>query len=805
MDQKRLILAIAISLAILFGFQALLPHKPALPPVDASAPAAGSPAAGSPAAGLPTAGTPTAGAPVAAPAATAAAAPDKGAVPANVPRLQIAGARVQGSISLLGARLDDVVLRDYRDTIAKDSPLVRLLEPRSQAQPYYVQFGWSAPDGTTVKLPDNNTLWTGSGEVAPGKSAQLTWDNGAGLTFAIDIAVDQNYMFTIHQTVRNATAAPVALFPWARIRRDYTPVTAGYYILHEGMLGVLGGTLKELTYKAAKSDGEKRAGVAFESTGTGGWMGITDKYWLTALVPDQAVPLITRFRHITEAGTDRYQVDFVAKDATTVAPGAEAGLATRLFAGAKEVHLLDRYERDQKIPSFDKAVDFGWFYFLTKPFFYAIDWLNAHLHNFGLAIMVFTVFVKGLFFPLANKSYRSMSKMKLLGPKMTALREQYKDDQAKLQPAIMALYKAEKESFSDLQKRTHEWLQSLLDIQRQTGDSLEFIEHVKVDLFPDAVYVFTPRGQIRAMPRGATIIDFAYSVHTDIGDQAVAARVNQKAVPLRSELQNGDVVEVITDPNSKANPNWLSFVRTGKARAGIRQCLKTLKYKESVDLGRRLLERALAALRIDVAALDAQMLERGARDAGAKSVEELHADIGLGKRLAPVVAHTIALQFSSKPSAATLILPRPAPMQVNGTEGAAVTYSPCCQPLPGDEIIGHLRGGHGLFVHRADCKVAARQRNKDAERWIDVDWAEDVSGLFRSEIELNVRNDRGTLGKVAAEIAASEANIVHVAMEEEARDSATMRFAILIRDRVHLAHVIRNLRRLPEVQRIVRH
>ena len=444
MDQKRLILAIAISLAILFGFQALLPHKPALPPVDASAPAAGSPAAGSPAAGLPTAGTPTAGAPVAAPAATAAAAPDKGAVPANVPRLQIAGARVQGSISLLGARLDDVVLRDYRDTIAKDSPLVRLLEPRSQAQPYYVQFGWSAPDGTTVKLPDNNTLWTGSGEVAPGKSAQLTWDNGAGLTFAIDIAVDQNYMFTIHQTVRNATAAPVALFPWARIRRDYTPVTAGYYILHEGMLGVLGGTLKELTYKAAKSDGEKRAGVAFESTGTGGWMGITDKYWLTALVPDQAVPLITRFRHITEAGTDRYQVDFVAKDATTVAPGAEAGLATRLFAGAKEVHLLDRYERDQKIPSFDKAVDFGWFYFLTKPFFYAIDWLNAHLHNFSLAIMVFTVFVKGLFFPLANKSYRSMSKMKLLGPKMTALREQYKDDQAKLQPAIMALYKAEK-------------------------------------------------------------------------------------------------------------------------------------------------------------------------------------------------------------------------------------------------------------------------------------------------------------------------------------------------------------------------
>ncbi len=366
------------------------------------------------------------------------------------------------------------------------------------------------------------------------------------------------------------------------------------------------------------------------------------------------------------------------------------------------------------------------------------------------------------------------------------------------------LYKAEKESFTDLQKRTHEWLQSLLDIQRQTGDSLEFIEHVKVDLFPDAVYVFTPRGQIRAMPRGATIIDFAYSVHTDIGDQAVAARVNQKPVSLRTELQNGDVVEVITDPNSKANPNWLGFVRTGKARSGIRQCLKTLKYNESVDLGRRLLAQALGALRIDAAKLDPAVIERGARDAGAKSVEELHADIGLGKRLAPVVARTIALQFSGKPSGATLMLPRPAPVIVNGTEGAAVTYSPCCHPLPGDEIVGHMRGGHGLYLHRAECKVAARQRAKDAERWIDVDWADDVSGQFRTSIEVQVRNDRGVLGKVAAEIAASEANIVHVAMDEEATETAAMRFAMIVRDRVHLARVMRNLRRLAEVSRITR-
>ncbi|MBU6270599.1 MAG: bifunctional (p)ppGpp synthetase/guanosine-3',5'-bis(diphosphate) 3'-pyrophosphohydrolase [Betaproteobacteria bacterium] len=366
------------------------------------------------------------------------------------------------------------------------------------------------------------------------------------------------------------------------------------------------------------------------------------------------------------------------------------------------------------------------------------------------------------------------------------------------------LYKAEKESFSELQKRTHQWLQSLLDIQHQTGDSLEFIEHVKVDLFPDAVYVFTPRGQIRALPRGATIIDFAYSVHTDIGDQAVAARVNQQPVPLRTELQNGDAVEVITDPNSRPNPAWLAFVRTGKARAEIRHALRTLKLAESVELGRRLLEQALAALRIDAAAIGATALERGARDAGARSLDELHADIGLGKRLAPVVARTIALQFASKPAAAALIMPRPAPIFVQGNEGSAVQYSPCCLPLPGDAVIGHLRGGHGLALHRDDCATAARQRTKDAERWIDVQWADEISGQFLCGIEVLVNDDRGVLGKVAAEIATAGANIVNVAMDAQSERTATLRFSIQLKDRVHLARVMRNLRTLPEVGRITR-
>jgi len=366
------------------------------------------------------------------------------------------------------------------------------------------------------------------------------------------------------------------------------------------------------------------------------------------------------------------------------------------------------------------------------------------------------------------------------------------------------LYKAERETFSDLQTRTHQWLKSLLDIQNQTGDSLEFIEHVKVDLFPDAVYVFTPRGQIRSLPRGATVVDFAYSVHTEVGDQAVAARVNQEPVPLRTELHNGDVVEVITDSNSKPNPVWLGFVRTGKARAEIRYALKRMKHSESVQLGKRLLEQSLAALRIDAAAMDAAAIERGARDAGAKSIEELHEDIGLGKRLAPVVARTIALQFANKPAAAALIVPPPAPIMVHGTEGSAVQYSACCYPLPGDEVIGHLRGGHGLVLHRAECENAMRQRTRDAERWVEVEWAEDIKGLYRCGIDLNVSDERGVLGKVAAEIAAAEANIVHVSMDDEAEKTAHLRFVLQVRDRVHLAHLMRRLRRLPEITRLTR-
>lgn len=428
MDQKRLFLAIAISVAILLGFQMLLPApKPVVPPV----PVAGAPAAPS--------GAAAPAAALAVPSAGAA-----GVVPKEVPRVKIAGARVDGSISLLGARIDELVLKGYREAAPATAPLVKLLEPRSEKQPYYIQLGWSGETGSTAKLPGNDTLWTGAGTVGKDTTAVLSWDNGEGLVFEIEVGLDADYMFTLRQRVRNSGGAAVSLYPWARIRRDYTPVTAGYYILHEGMIGILDARLKETTYDSAKSEGEKRAGVALEQTGAGGWIGFTDKYWLTALVPDQKSIQTATFRHVKEAGSDRYQVDFVAKNAVAVAASGTTETVMHAFAGAKEVHVLDRYEGAFSIPSFDKAVDFGWFYFITKPFFYALDWLFGLTGNFGIAILVFTLFIKGLFFPLANKSYRSMSKMKLLAPKMTALREQYKEEPQKLQQAMMEMYKTEK-------------------------------------------------------------------------------------------------------------------------------------------------------------------------------------------------------------------------------------------------------------------------------------------------------------------------------------------------------------------------
>jgi YidC/Oxa1 family membrane protein insertase len=427
MDQKNLFLAIVISIAILLGWQFIavryLPH----PPIPAK-PAEQTPLSR---ANLPGSGVP------AAPAAAVAQ--------RNAPHLKIDAPAVRGSMSLLGARLDDLLLNDYRESLAPGSPNVRLLEPTGGLQPSYVQFGWSAAEGENLKLPGDDTLWTASAPVlTAGHPVTLTWNNGEGLTFRIQLSVDDHYMFSVSQEVQNASDAPVKLYPWQRIRRDYTPKASPYYLLFEGMLGVAQDRLQEFGYPKVRDNAQdKPDNTAFEETSTGGWAGITDKYWLTALIPDQAVPTIARYRYIP--GEDgHFQVDFVTTAPQTVAPGATMDSPSRLFAGAKVVALMDHYRDAGNIPQFDKAIDWGWFYFLTRPIFFCLDFLNSVLGNFGLAIICFTFFVKLLFFPLANYSYRSMSKMRLLTPKIQGLRERFKDDPQKLQQEMMALYRAEK-------------------------------------------------------------------------------------------------------------------------------------------------------------------------------------------------------------------------------------------------------------------------------------------------------------------------------------------------------------------------
>ena len=373
------------------------------------------------------------------------------------------------------------------------------------------------------------------------------------------------------------------------------------------------------------------------------------------------------------------------------------------------------------------------------------------------------------------------------------------------------LYKDEDGDLSELQQRTHAWLQSLLDIQKQTGDSAEFLEHVKVDLFPDSVYVFTPKSKIIALPRGATALDFAYTIHTDVGDQTVAAKINHEPAPLRSELHNGDIVEIITSSSSRPSPNWLSFVRTGKARSAIRHHLRTSNLNESVDLGKRLLSQALATLNLNPA-LAPVVVERLLNESSANSMEEIYADIGVGKRMAALVARHIMGLLENQPISLPLLdmeglaLPIKADaVIITGSEGVSIQLSPCCLPIPGDLLIGQLKRDQGLVVHTEDCNTAKRQRSKDPERWIEVRWATGLNRRFDCRIKVLVHNGKGILARVAADIGESDANITYVNMDDDKDLMMTqLVFTIQIEDRVHLARLMRNVRRIHGVTRILR-
>ncbi|HRD97137.1 MAG TPA: bifunctional (p)ppGpp synthetase/guanosine-3',5'-bis(diphosphate) 3'-pyrophosphohydrolase [Rubrivivax sp.] len=376
----------------------------------------------------------------------------------------------------------------------------------------------------------------------------------------------------------------------------------------------------------------------------------------------------------------------------------------------------------------------------------------------------------------------------------------------------------------DAQRLSTIWLQSLLEIQDETRDAAEFLEHVKIDLYPDAVYVFTPRSKILALPRGATPVDFAYAIHSDVGQHTVAAKINDEPAALRTELKSGDVVEIITAPGARPNPAWLSMVRTGRARSKIRQYLKNMEAEESRAMGEKMLAQALRAEGLQLPSPDptntdsAALWQQLARWSGNRHRGELLVDIGLGRKIAIIVAKRMAqlmLERGIKPDAVTLTLGRygqddTLPSQgvvfVDGSEGNSIQLATCCRPIPGDAIVGYLGRGEGLLVHTAECPTGKRLFERDSERWMQVEWADELARPFETSLHVLVKNGKGVLAQVASSISSAEADIVHLDMDPEpAEENTELRLLVSVRDRVHLADVLRTLRRAPVVQRVSRY
>jgi GTP pyrophosphokinase len=360
------------------------------------------------------------------------------------------------------------------------------------------------------------------------------------------------------------------------------------------------------------------------------------------------------------------------------------------------------------------------------------------------------------------------------------------------------LYKSGHESINDLHKKTHQWLQELLESLSQSGSSAEFLEHLRVDLFPDAVYVFTPKGKIMSLPRGSTAIDFAYSVHTDIGNHCIAVKVNYELAALRTELRNGDRVEVITAAHAKPNPAWLGYVTTSKARSHIRHFLKTMQSGEAAELGERLLNQALHSLGIQPQNMGEAHWNKLLRETGLKTRQDILTDIGLGRRLNIVVARQLASigeEVENEPAVRPVIT-------IQGTEGMSVQFAKCCSPIPGDKIIGVVKSGQSLAVHTRDCPTL-RRGHGSSEQWLEVAWDQNINRLFEVSIKLLVANQRGVLAKIAAAIAEAESNIENVNFANEGEYTA-LQFTLEVNNRLHLANIIRNLRKIPKVRRIIR-
>ena len=452
-EHKNTILAVVLSLLVIVGWQYFIGYpqmerqrqeaqlkQPSQPQPGATQPATPAPNAAQPATPeVP--GTPKAGAPAQTQAAS------REAVIASSPRIAIETPRLGGSIDLKGGRIDDLTLTQYREETDPKSPPIVLFSPSGAPDAFYAEFGWVPAAGVNVAMPGPETVWKqqGSGALGVGRPVTLTYDNGQGLVFTRTIAVDEHYLFTVKDEVGNNSGSPVTLFPYALISRHGTPQVQGYYILHEGLIGVMGDQgLQEMTYKKIEDAKSQTWDV------TNAWFGITDKYWAATLLPDTDAKVRARFSVGEAGGLKTYQTDYLLQP-QTIAAGATGSANARLFAGAKEVSVVGidfpfgpgGYNQALHLNHFDLLIDWGWFYFITKPMFLALDFFFHLVGNFGIAILIVTVLVKILFFPLANKSYASMAKMKAVQPQMAMIKERYADDRAKQQQAMMELYKKE--------------------------------------------------------------------------------------------------------------------------------------------------------------------------------------------------------------------------------------------------------------------------------------------------------------------------------------------------------------------------
>jgi YidC/Oxa1 family membrane protein insertase len=433
-NNRNFILAIVLSMAVLFVWQIFF--VPATPPdpgkpveqVQPAEPGPPQPQAGgeAPAGVTPQPGTP-------------GAALSREEALAQSPRIAIDTPSLNGSIALKGARIDDLTLKDYRETVERTSPNVVLLSPEGSTHAYYAERGFAGPPGGNLDLPTKDTLWTAESQNAltPGSPVTLSFDNGKGLKFTRTIAIDDKYMFTVADMVANTGSEPATIYPYALVARHETPPIQGFFILHEGLIGVVNDGLEEITYSKALDN------PPVSTKSQDGWLGISDKYWATVVIPEQGKPFTANFEGSRASGRDWFRTNYLM-DALTVQAGSTVEVSGQVFAGAKEVNVVDGYAATYGIPKFDLLIDWGWFYFLTKPLFFALDYFYRLVGNFGVAILIVTVLIKLVFFPLANKSYVAMSKMKKLAPEMQRIKERFGDDRMRQQQAMMELYKKEK-------------------------------------------------------------------------------------------------------------------------------------------------------------------------------------------------------------------------------------------------------------------------------------------------------------------------------------------------------------------------